>query len=145
MFYEDELIVIAPVEHPLAVKAPGRRSLRSITARELCAQGLVLREQGSGTREVLLRALADAGTEPREIVLTLANVEAIKRAVIAGLGLAVISRLCVTMELAGGLLAEIPVRDLKLRRAWYQLTLRGRQPSPSAEVFAALLARLPRP
>ena len=100
-----------------------------------------MREPGSGTREVFLRALTAAGSAPGEVVLTLANVEAIKRAVIAGLGLAVVSRLCVTMELAGGVLAEVPVRDLKLRRSWYELTLRGRQPSPSVQAFTALLAR----
>ena len=102
---------------------------------------MVLREPGSGTREVFLRALAEAGSEPGEVVLTLANVEAIKRAVIAGLGLSVVSRLCVTTELASGVLAAIPVRGLTLRRSWYELTLRGRQPSPSVQAFTALLAR----
>ena len=145
VFQEDELIVIAPAEHPLVAKAADKARPRSITARQLCAQPLILREIGSGTREVFLRALTDAGSEPGEVVLTLANVEAIKRAVIAGLGLAVVSRLCVTMELAGGVLAEVPVRDLKLRRSWYELTLSGRQSSPSVQAFTALLANLPRP
>lgn len=139
VFQEDELIVIAPAGHPLAAKPPGKTRPRAITARQLCAQPLILREAGSGTREVLMRALADVGSEPSEVVLTLANVEAIKRAVIAGLGLAVVSRLCVTMELAGGVLTEVPVRDLKLRRSWYELTLRSRQPSPSVQAFTALL------
>ncbi len=103
-----------------------------------------MREPGSGTREVLLRALAESGAEPGEIVLTLTNTEAIKRAVLAGLGLAVVSRLCVTLELAGGLLVEVPVRGLKLRRSFHELTVRGRQPSPSVQAFAVMLAKLPR-
>lgn len=145
VFQEDELIVIAPAKHPLAAKPKGKSRPRAVSARQLCAQGLILREPGSGTREVFLRALSDAGSAPGEVVLTLANVEAIKRAVIAGLGLAVVSRLCVTTELASGVLVEVPVRDLKLRRSWYELTLRGRQRSPSVQAFIALLAKLPRP
>ena len=144
VFREDELIVIAPANHPLAQLVPGKRQPRAITARQLCAQPLILREPGSGTREVLVRALADCGLEPGEIVLTLTNTEAIKGAVLAGLGLAVISRLCVTLELAGGVLVEVPTRGLRLHRALYEVTVRGRQPSPSVQAFAALLAKRPR-
>ena len=143
VFREDELIVIAPASHPLVKAAPGKRRPRAISARQLCAQGLVLREPGSGTREVLLRALADCGVEPGEIVLTLTDTEAIKGAVLAGLGLAVISRLCVTLELAGGVLVEVPTRGLKLHRSLYEVAVRGRQPSPSVQAFAALLAKRP--
>ena len=142
VFHHDELIVIAPADHPFTRNVSGKRRLRSITGRELCAQPLILREPGSGTREVLMRALANVNTTPSEIVLTLTDTEAIKRAVIAGLGLAVISRLCVTLELAAGVLAEVPVRGLELRRSWYELTLRGRQPSPSARAFTTLLTKL---
>ena len=143
MFREDELIVIAPANHPLVKVVPGKRQPKAITARQLCAQPLILREPGSGTREVLLRALADCGVEPSEIVLTLTNTEAIKGAVLAGLGLAVISRLCVTLELAGGVLAEVPTRGLKLHRSLYEVTVRRRQPGPSVQAFAALLAKRP--
>ena len=143
VFRQDELIVIAPADHPFARLGPGKRQPRPITARQLCAGPLILREPGSGTREVLLKALADSGAEPGEVVLTLTNTEAIKRAVLAGLGLAAISRLCVTMELAGGVLVEVPTRGLKLRRSLYEVTVRGRQPSPSVQAFAALLAKLP--
>ncbi len=142
VFYEDELIVIAPPGHPFAVHAPGTKKPRAITGRELCAQPMIVREPGSGTREVVDRALAGCGAETGNVALTLGTTEAIKRAVAAGLGLGVVSRLCVGLELAGGLLVEVPVRDLKLRRPLHELTLRGRQPSASVQAFAALLARL---
>ena len=144
VFGEDELVVIAPADHPLVKPTAGKRRVRPIDARQLCAQPLILREPGSGTREVLLQALAGCGAEPGEVVLTLTNTEAIKRAVLAGLGLAVVSRLCVTMELAGGVLVEVSTRGLKLRRSLYEVTVRGRQPSPSVQAFVALLAKLPR-
>lgn len=144
VFREDELVVIAPAGHPLARPAPGKRGIRPINARQLCAEPLILREPGSGTREVLLRALADCGAEPGEIVLTLTDTEAIKRAVLAGLGLAAVSRLCVTLELAGGVLVEVPTRGFQLRRSLYEVTVRGRQPGPSVQAFVALLAEPPR-
>ncbi len=143
VFSEDDLIVIAPSNHPFAARAPGKRRPKPITARQLCAQPMIVREPGSGTREVIDRALAACQAQA-EVALILGTTEAIKRAVAAGLGLAVVSRLCVGLELAGGLLVEVPVRDLKLRRPLHLLTLRGRLASPSAQAFAALLAKLPR-
>ncbi len=142
VFREDELIVIAPARHPSLKSAAGKLRPRPLTARQLCAQPLILREPGSGTREVLLRALTESGVEPGEVVLTLTDTEAIKRAVLAGLGLAVVSRLCVTLELAGGLLIEVPTRGLRLRRSLYEVVVRGRQPSPSVQAFTAVLAGL---
>ena len=139
VFHEDELIVIAPPGHPFARPASGKRRPRPINGQQLCGQPLVLREPGSGTREVLFRALATCGASVGNIVLTLTDTEAIKRAVMAGLGLAVVSRLCVGLELAAGLLVEVPLRNLKLRRPLYELTLRGRQISAAARAFAALL------
>ena len=141
VFSEDELIVIAPPEHPLAVRAAGEARARPITVRELCAQPMIVREPGSGTREVVDRALAARRVAPAREALTLSTTEAIKRAVAAGLGLAVVSRLCVGLELAGGGLVEVPVRDFTLRRPLHELTLRGRQRSPSAQAFGTLLAK----
>ena len=141
VFAEDELIVIAPPGHPFAVRAPGGKA-RRVTSRQLCAQPMIVREPGSGTREVIDRALADAGARAASVALTLGSTEAIKRAVVAGLGLAVVSRWCVTLELAAGLLVEVPVRALQLRRPLHRLTLRGRQSSPSAHAFAALLGKM---
>ena len=144
VFSEDDLIVIAPKNHPFAARASGKRRPKPITARQLCAQPMIVREPGSGTREVIDRALAAGRTQAGNVALILSTTEAIKRAVAAGLGLAVVSRLCVGLELAEGLLVEVPVRDLKLRRPLHALTLRGRQPGPAGQAFAALLARLPR-
>ena len=144
VFSEDDLIVIAPPNHPFAANAPGKRRPKRITARQLCAHPMIVREPGSGTREVIDQALDACQAQARDVTLVLSTTEAIKRAVVAGLGLAVVSRLCVGLELAGGLLVEVPVRDLKLRRPLHELTLRGRQPSPSVQAFTALLAKRPR-
>lgn len=143
VFSEDELIVIAPGNHPFAASAPGKRGPKPISVRQLCAQPMIVREPGSGTLEVIDRALAACRAEAKEVALVLSTTEAIKRAVAAGLGLAVVSRLCVGLELAAGLLIEVPVRALDLRRPLHELTLRGRQPSPSLKAFTTLLDGLP--
>ena len=141
VFSEDELIVVAPPDHPFTARAKDKPRPKPITVSQLCAQPHVVRELGSGTREVVERALAKCGATLGHIALTLSATEAIKRAVMAGLGLAVMSRLCVGSELAGGLLVEVPVRGLKLRRPLYELTLSGKQSSPSVRAFAALLGK----
>ena len=144
VFHEDELIVLAPANHPLVTPTRGKGRPGPVSVGQLCAQPLILREPGSGTRAVVDRALSACGAPAVVAALTLNSTEAIKRAVSAGLGLAVVSRLCVALELAGGLLVEVPVRELKLRRPLYELTLRGRQPGPSVRSFVTLLDRLPR-
>jgi DNA-binding transcriptional LysR family regulator len=100
-FRRDELVVIAPPDHPLA-----RR--RTIDAAALATEPLILRESGSSTRETLERALAAAGRAPT-ILFELGSTEAILHAVAAGLGASVVSELAVE----GGHHA----RRLRVRRA----------------------------
>ena len=88
---------------------------------------------GSGTRAVIDQALAACQAQARDVALVLSATEAIKRAVAAGLGLAVVSRLCVGLELAGGLLIEVPVRDLKLRRPLHELSFLENAPLTADE------------
>jgi hypothetical protein len=57
------------------------------------------------------------------------------------LGAAIVSRLAVEYELQMGVLAEVEVADLKIRRALHLLQLRGKTPSPSAAAFLAMLAK----
>lgn len=141
-FHQDELIVIAPPDHPLASRATGKKGPLPATAQRLCSEPFILREPGSGTREIVERGLAAAGAAVTNVALTLSSTEAIKRAVAAGLGLAVVSRLCVALELAGGTLVEVPTCGLRLRRPLHELTLRDRRPSASAQAFLGLLTLL---
>ena len=140
VFGEDELVVIAPPDDPLAARPPDGRKPRAVTSARLCAQPMILREPGSGTRAVFERALAGCGGAVTNVALVLDSTEAIKRSVAAGLGLAVVSRLCVEAELAAGTLVAITVRGLRLRRPLYALTPRGRQPSASVRAFTGLLS-----
>jgi DNA-binding transcriptional LysR family regulator len=103
------------------VVAPGHRwarRRRAVTAAELAATALVARESGSGTRRAYEEALPGPITTP---LLELSSTTAIKHAVAAGSGPAVLSSLAVTTELAAGLLVAVPVAvplDRRLRAVW---------------------------
>lgn len=126
----DELIAIAAPGNPVLQRAP----LRAVDLRDL---PVLMREQGSGSREVI-----EAALRARDIQLTpvmsLGSTEAIKNAVLNGLGVAIVSRLSVDYELQSRRLVELPFRDLRIRRDLYLVTLRGKRPSPAATAFIAL-------
>ena len=132
VFAHDELVAIAPPGHPLLVQAP-------IPAARLLEEPLILREPGSGTRAVLERALAERGltVQPR---MSLGSTEAVKRAVAAGAGLAVVSRLALSLELETGRLALLPLSDLTLRRPLHRLARRGAHESRAARAFREMLS-----
>jgi DNA-binding transcriptional LysR family regulator len=131
VFHEDELVAIAPRGHPLLKQ-------KRVSTRELCREPFILREAGSGTRAVVERALGKRGMTVKP-VLSLASPEAIKRAVIAGVGIAIVSRLAIGCELQMGSLAVIPVKDLVIRRPLHLQKLRSKTPSPAVIQFLKLL------
>lgn len=124
----DELAVVVPPDHPWArLGAP-------LTPAQLAAGRLVLRERGSGTRETLSRVLGDLHDEAPH--LELASTTAIKEAVVAGAGAAVLSALAVGHELREGQLVRVPVEGIELRR---QLRAVWRQGCLLPEAATALL------
>lgn len=111
---EDELVIFAAPDHPLV--KPGKRSKVSLAA--LLKERWILREQGSGTREVFEQALRQHRIEPGRLSvrLELEHTEAIKRAVESGLGISCISRLALKEAFRRGSLAPIEVAELNLGR-----------------------------
>lgn len=131
VFREDEMVVIAPPDHPLLLEGP-------VTAERLCREPFVVREEGSGTRAVVERAFAERGLALRP-VMSLGNIEAIKRAVAAGVGVAMVSALTVGLELETGRLSVVSVIDLSVRRPLHRLHLRGRHQGRAALAFGVAL------
>lgn len=129
---EDELVVIAPAAHRLV-----RR--RRVVASDLMDEPFIVREPGSGTREVAEAALAKHGVHP-SAAMQLGSTEAIKQAVAAGLGLAVVSRASAADQLALGYIAVVKLRGVTFRRALTELRLAGRSPSAPAAAFRTLMA-----
>jgi molybdate transport repressor ModE-like protein len=127
----DELVVVVGRDHPWATR-PRRR----VTAATLAATPLVVREEGSGTRLVLERALAGLpGTPP---ALELSSTAAVRAAVAAGAGPAALGRHAVRDDLATGRLVAITVSGLDLTRRLHAVWLGGPNPpeGPARDLVA---------
>ncbi len=134
-FLENPLVLIAPAGHALT----HRRRLR---LSELIGEPLLVREAGSGTRAAAEQAFAAQGVSwpPR---MALGSNEAIKHAVRAGLGLAVLSRHTLSQDPASDGLAVLSVAGFPLRRQWHLVWRRDRTLSlPARTLLDDLRARL---
>jgi len=134
VFMHDEMVLIAG---PDAAGGP-LAGVKALRARDLASLPFIAREAGSGTREVIEAAFLEHGVDVKP-TMHLGSTEAIKNAVVRGLGVAMVSRFTVALECEIGRLREVEVSDMKIRRALHCLTLRGKQPSPAATEFLALL------
>lgn len=130
-FADNPLVVIAPAGHRLA----GRRG---IAPAELAAEPFVMREKGSGTRMAAERFFAERGLAPR-VRMELGANEAIKQAVMAGLGLSVLSRGSALLELQQGVLTELDVAEFPLMRKWHVAWPKGKRLSVGARAFLEIL------
>ena len=125
----DQLVVFASPQHPLA-----RR--REVTAADLASVNWILRERGSGTREVFETAIAGKLAD-LNLFLELGHTEAIKEAVEAGLGISCLSRLAIARALQLGVLVQLPTPFLDLER---RLSILLHKEKYRTEVLQAFLA-----
>lgn len=107
-------VLIAPPRHPLAQVA-------AVTAEDILSQPLILREPGSGTRILATRYLDRIGEGRPYETTEMGSNETIKQAVIAGLGIAMISQHTVTEELKAGRLVVLNAPGLPIVRHWFLL------------------------
>jgi DNA-binding transcriptional LysR family regulator len=129
---QDELVIIAPPDHHLLKHAPAPVALVS-------AEPFLVREPGSGTRDVSERALARHGVKLTN-TMRVGGTEAIKQAVAAGLGLAIVSRFAAADQLALGRIAVLDVQGLEIRRTFTRLQLRERVMTVPARELQMLLS-----
>jgi len=129
----NELVAVAASDHP---RAGGSR----LRARALASETFFLREPGSGTR-VAVQAFLDQSGVPLETTVELGSDSAIKQAVMAGLGISILSRQAIELELSVGRLVILPVAGLPLRRHWHVVSsTHGREAVAVAE-FQRFLER----
>ncbi|KAA3631638.1 MAG: LysR family transcriptional regulator [Proteobacteria bacterium] len=126
-FKLNPLVVIASPNHELT-----RR--KRLLPRDLCGRSFVMRETGSGTRAAMERFFKDHGIEPGRSMEMTGN-EAIKQAVEAGIGLGVVSRHTIELEVDAGRLVELRVKGFPINRRWYIVHRVGKRLSPTAEEF----------
>jgi len=126
-----ELVMVASPSHQLV----GRSAL---SLHDLQQETFLLREQGSGTRLGTEQHFAGASI-PLKTSMELGSIEAIKEGVAAGLGIAVLSRESVALEVANGDLAMLDVQGFPLKRQWYVVNLKERRLSRAASALQQFL------
>jgi LysR family transcriptional regulator, low CO2-responsive transcriptional regulator len=121
-------IVIAPPDHPLASKP-------LISKIDLTNQNFILREVGSATRSLFEYFFGDLPVQSDKVRIEITSNETVKQAVMAGLGLALISAHTVEVELATGRLVLLPVEGLPLLRDWYVMHHAERALTPAGSAM----------
>jgi LysR family transcriptional regulator, low CO2-responsive transcriptional regulator len=124
---ENPLVVIGPKDHPWAQR-------RKVPVKALNDQPWLAREPGSGTRLAMQQPFAEWGVQLRER-MTLGSNEALKHAVAAGMGLAVLSRHALAQDPAQEGLAVLPVTGFPVRRQWKLVWRRDRRLALPAQAF----------
>lgn len=99
---------------------------------------LIYREQGSGTRLTMERYLRDSGIPVRKKMELTSN-EAVKQAVIAGLGYSVMPLIGIRNEIQDGDLKIVPVEDFPIVTTWNLISMKNKRFSPVAEAFLEYL------
>jgi DNA-binding transcriptional LysR family regulator len=136
----DRMVLVLPPGHVWG----GRKR---VSVEQLCGHPLILREVGSGLRHCFETSLVRAGRSPSDlrVALELGSNEAIKRAVLQGIGVAVLSTYAVQEELRAGRLVALKVGDLDCDREMYVVRDRRRALPPPARIFLAFLETHPVP
>jgi DNA-binding transcriptional LysR family regulator len=128
---ENLLVPIAPPGHPLSGTA-------TVPLAAFAGEPFLVREAGSGTRDAIERAFAEHGLTVNP-AMELGSTESIKRAVMAGLGVSVLSLSSLELEIEAGLLAPLRVEGLPLRRTWFAVHQRDKHLGPTANAFLSQL------
>jgi DNA-binding transcriptional LysR family regulator len=129
--YDDELVLVSRPGHPLA----GRES---ISREALCQAPLILFDRASSYYELTTALFREAGVRPRGVI-ELDNIEAAKRMVIGGLGVALLPRTSVAEELAAGALVASRIEGADPGPRHIGL-LRRADAGPPAPILAAFIA-----
>ncbi len=130
-FLANPLVVVAPPGHVLVGHS-------QITLARLAEEVFLQREEGSGTRAAVEEVFEIAGM-PLKVGMVLGHVEAIKRAVAAGLGVSVLSALAVRREVQLGTLAILDVEQFPIQRRWYIARFAEHPLTASVDAFIKFL------
>jgi LysR family transcriptional regulator for metE and metH len=126
-------IIVAEPDHWLAKR-------RSVPLAEVARETFLLREPGSGTRALMLGLFSAAGL-PNGPRMEIGSNETIKHAVMAGMGIALVSAHIVAAEVAAGRLAVLDVEGLPIVRQWFAVRRSDRRPLPAAQALWDHLVR----
>lgn len=120
-------VAFARPDHPLAHQ-------KNIPFARFAEEPLLIREPGSGTHMVTLACYEKYGVEP-QVRMELGSNEAIKQAIIAGLGVSIMSRYTLGLDTDTHDLVTLDVQGLPIEASWYFAYPVGKQPSPVVRSF----------
>jgi len=126
-FLDNELVPVVPSGHPLLKQ-------KNVTTQEFLDSSLLVRESGSGSRLALELHCQDQRLRAKPS-MELGSNDAVKHAVLAGLGVAVLPKLGVLSELALGSLHIVDIKGFPLRRSWCVVYPQARHPTPAMRAF----------
>jgi DNA-binding transcriptional LysR family regulator len=133
--FSDELVAAVPRGHPMA-------TARDIDPAELAKEPFIIREKGSGTRKTMEKILEQYDLPPLSsfnIVAELGSAEAIRQAVKAGAGCAIISRRVIHDDIVHGAVSSPAIKGMKINRRFHLVTRKQGLLSPLAENFRNFL------
>jgi LysR family transcriptional regulator for metE and metH len=122
-FAPHPLVIIAGADHPLAGRA-------GLSVDELGAETMIVREAGSGTRSAMEEFFHEHAIKPR-IGMEMGSNEAIKQAVVAGLGISFISQHTLGLELSAGRLVVLKVAGTPVIRRWFLVRHKSKRLTPA--------------
>jgi LysR family transcriptional regulator, low CO2-responsive transcriptional regulator len=120
-------VLVTAIDHPFT-------QMESVSAQAVAEEGFIVREPNSGTRAALDEYMRNYHMTPR-IVMQMSSNEAIKQAVMAGMGISVLSRHTVGLELDHHLIAAPDAEGLPVMRRWHVVNNLAKTLSPAAESF----------
>ncbi|MBK8115356.1 MAG: LysR family transcriptional regulator [Candidatus Accumulibacter sp.] len=126
-FAPHPLVIVASADHPLARHA-------SVAIEDLAGETLIVRESGSGTRSAMEEFFQERSIKPR-IGMEMGSNEAIKQAVVAGLGISFISLHTLGLELSVGRLCILKVEGTPVMRRWHIVRHRSKHLTPALAAF----------
>lgn len=147
-WFDDDDFVLTPVGNDVIKLVVGKKhrwhDRKTVNVAELQEEAFILRESGSGTGKTVVEALASAGVNTASIKVKarLGSNEAIKQAIMNGLGISFISEISIRKELARRELAALEVRGVNLSRHFYLAQRKGRELSPAALAFAGIARKM---
>ncbi len=126
-FAPNPLVVMAPKDHPLCKES-------NISIERLAQELFIFREVGSGMRNAAMKVFSEHGIVPN-VRMELGSNEAIKHAVVGGLGLTISSLHTLTLEGASGPIAMLDVQGFPIQRKWYIVHQKDKELSLIAKTF----------
>ena len=130
-FMDNPLVIVAPPGHRLAKR-------KRIPLKELEKEVFLIRESGSGTRGAMERFFRQNKLKLKT-GMGMGSLSSIKQGVQANLGLGLLPRGAVRVEMDLGKLVELKVKGLPIQRHWYVVLHKGKRLSVAAEEFRSLL------